>query len=126
MSSTEHGSGPDDQARSGVPDTTGKAIRPPDVAAERAARRREHDKRLRILRGKADLAHSEAAAIAARHIDPDQLEELLTNATPTEAERIHISERRIALRAAEARALAEAAEAAYEEAALEGFDEDLM
>lgn len=108
------------------PDPTERAILAPDPAAERAERLRERETRLRILRGKADLAHSEVEVIAAQHLAPDQLEDMLDNATPTEAERIRIAERRITLRVAEAKAIAEAAEAEYEEAALAEFDEDML
>lgn len=103
-----------------------RSILPRDVDAERAERRKAHETRLRILRGKADLAHSEVEVINALHLDPDQLEEMLANATPTEAERIRIAERRLTLRVAEARAVAEAAEAEYEQAALADFDEDIL
>jgi len=108
------------------PDPTERAILAPDPAAERAEHLRERETRLRILRGKADLTHSEVAIIAVQHLAPDQLEEMLDNATPTEAERIRIAERRITLRVAEARAIAEAAEAEYEQAALAEFDQDML
>ncbi|KFF59641.1 hypothetical protein JF66_09910 [Cryobacterium sp. MLB-32] len=136
MSDTEHISGPqdpqieapqsDDTQSRELPDPTEKAILPPDRDAERAARHRERDTRLRILRGKSDLAHSAVHAIAALHLDGDQLEGLLSEATPTEAERIRISEHRISMRLTEARALAEAAEAAYEQAAMQEFDDDTV
>jgi len=122
MSDTEPVSGPDSSPRPQQADAGEKAILPPDPAV----RQRERETRLRILRGKADLAHSEVEVIAALHLDPDRLEDMLEQATPTEAERIRISERRITLRVAEARAMAEAAEAEYEQAALAGLDDDLM
>jgi len=126
MSDTEHVSGPEDPHNPRdreLPDLTEKVILPPDRAAERAERHRERDTRLRILRGKADLAHSTVNEIAALQLDSDQLEGLLSEATPTEAERIRISERHITQQLAEARAVAEAAQSEYEQAAMAEFDE---
>ncbi|KGJ71662.1 hypothetical protein GY21_20645 [Cryobacterium roopkundense] len=126
MSDAQHVSGPDGTNHPALPDQSERAILPPDPAAEHAEHQRESETRLRVLRGKADLAHSEVEVINALRIDPEQLEDMLTNATPTEAERIRIAERRITLRVAEARAIADAAEAEYEQAALQTFDEDML
>jgi tRNA(Ser,Leu) C12 N-acetylase TAN1 len=102
---------------------TEKEILPVDREAERAARQDAKDARIRVLRSRAAVARSEVSAVVAMHLDPDTLEEMLLNATPSEAERIRKSEREISVRVLEAGAMADQAEAEYEQALLEQFDE---
>ncbi|GEM_PF-5928509 len=97
--------------------------RTPEAAADRLAREFAQESRLRILRSKAAVARSDVDALAAIHLDPDTLEELLDSASPTEAERLRTTEHEISARVARARAMAEAAEAEYEQAVLDDFDE---
>ena len=99
------------------------AERTPEQAADRLSREFAQDSRLRILRSKAAVARSEVDALAAMHLDPDTLEDLLSTASPREAERLRKSEHEISVRVANARAKAEAAEAEYEQAVLDDFDE---
>ena len=97
--------------------------RTPEAAADRLAREFAQESRLRILRSKAAVARSDVDALAAIHLDPDTLEELLDSADPIEAERLRRTEQEISARVARARAKAEAAEAEYEQAVLDDFDE---
>ena len=95
----------------------------PEDAADRLSREFAQESRLRVLRSKAAVARSEVDALAAMHLDPDTLEDLLDTASPQEAARLRKSEHAISVRVAEARARAEAAEAEYEQAVLDDFDE---
>ncbi|HSP75331.1 MAG TPA: hypothetical protein VLO31_03845 [Cryobacterium sp.] len=97
--------------------------RTPEEAADRLSRQFAQESRLRILRSKAAVARSEVDAMAAMHLDPDTLEDLLDAASPREAERLRKSEHDISVRVGHARAKAEAAEAEYEQAVLDDFDE---
>ena len=103
--------------------TTNPAGQTPEEAADRLSREFAQESRLRILRSKAAVARSEVDALAAMHLDPDTLEDLLDTASPREAERLRKSEHEISVRVGHARAKAEAAEAAYEQAVLDDFDE---
>ncbi|MBC7442061.1 MAG: hypothetical protein H7311_06020 [Ramlibacter sp.] len=91
--------------------------------AENLSQEFAHESRLRILRSKAAVARSDVDAMAAMHFDPETMEDLLLNATPSEAARLRKSEHAITVRVAEARAKADAAEAEYEQAVLAEFDE---
>ena len=95
----------------------------PEKAAERVAREVAQESRLRILRSKAAVARSDVDALAAKHLDPDTLEDLLDAASPREAERLRKSEHEISERVARATAKAQAAEAEYEQAVLDDFEE---
>ncbi|HSP52600.1 MAG TPA: hypothetical protein VLO00_06875 [Cryobacterium sp.] len=97
--------------------------RTPEEAADQLSRTFAQESHLRILRSKAAVARSDVDALAAMHLDPDTLEDLLATATPREAERLRKSEHEISVRVAHARAKAEAAEAEYEQAVLDDFDE---
>lgn len=135
MSNTERGDGAEqyntnqngsEQANAGQtnPDqTTNPAGQTPEEAADRLSREFAQESRLRILRSKAAVARSEVDALAAMHLDPDTLEDLLDTASPREAERLRKSEHEISVRVSHARAKAEAAEAEYEQAVLDDFDE---
>lgn len=100
-----------------------KVILPTDHASERTAKQLAKERRIRVLQSRAAVAHSEVDAIAASHLDPDTLETMLSNANPSDAQRIRKAEHTISIRVADARAIAEAAEAEYEQAALDKFDE---
>ncbi|TFC44669.1 hypothetical protein E3T26_08415 [Cryobacterium sp. TMT1-21] len=141
MSNAEHGTDNDAGGSSTSPGTneagstgtggtqTGgtEAIVPVPHAAgqssEQRARKAEQESRLQLLRSKAAVARSEVDAMAAMRLDPETLEDLLINATPSEAARLRKSEHAISERVAEARARADAAEAEYEQAVLDEFDE---
>ncbi|WP_167726565.1 hypothetical protein [Cryobacterium sp. TMT3-29-2] len=97
--------------------------RTPEQSADRLSRQFAQESRLRILRSKAAVARSEVDALAAVHLDADTLEDLLDTATPREAERLRKSEHEISVRVAKAQERADAAEAAYEQAVLDDFDE---
>jgi hypothetical protein len=97
--------------------------RTPEEAADRLSREFSQESRLRVLRSKAAVARSEVDALAAMHLDPDTLEDLLDSASPRGAELLRKSESAISVRVAAARAKAEAAEAEYEQAVLDDFDE---
>jgi hypothetical protein len=112
--STDAGHTPDDRPHTGLT---------PEAAADRLSKEFAQESRLRILRSKAAVARSEVDALAAMHLDPDTLEDLLDTASPQEAARLRKSEHSISVRVAEARAKAEAAEAEYEQAVLDDFDE---
>ncbi|WP_166789694.1 hypothetical protein [Cryobacterium fucosi] len=100
-----------------------KAIEATDRATGLTPRQLARDARVRLLRSKAAVLRSEVDAIAAAHLDPDTLEELLSNAGPDEVLRIEKDEHSISARVAEARAAADAAEAEYEQAVLDRYDE---
>jgi len=100
-----------------------KAIEATDKATGLTPRQLGRDARVRILRSKAAVLRSEVGAIAATHRDPDILEDLLSKASPAEVTRIEKVEHLISARVAEARAVADAAEAEYEQAVLERYDE---
>ena len=131
MSNTERGDGaeqhntnPDRPEQTDTnPTNTEPRTDPAEGAPEQAAGRLAQESRLRILRSKAAVARSEVDALAATHLDPDTLEDLLDAASPREAERLRKSEHEISERVARATAKAEAAEAEYEQAVLDDFDE---
>ncbi len=100
-----------------------KAIEATDKTTGLTPRQLARDARVRILRSKAAVLRSEVDAIAATHRDPDILEDLLSKASPAEVTRIEKGEHLISARVAEARAVADAAEAEYEQAVLERYDE---
>ncbi|WP_166788621.1 hypothetical protein [Cryobacterium sp. HLT2-28] len=111
-----------DKTGTGTP-ATEKAIEGTDKSTGLTPRQLARDARVRLLRSKAAVLRSEVDAIAANHLDPDTLEELLANAGPEEVLRIEKAEHTISARVAEARAEADAAEAEYEQALLERYDE---
>ena len=125
MSNTERGDGAEQyETNQSHPDPTGVPVaRTPEEVADRLAREFAQESRLRILRSKAAVARSDVDALAALHLDPETLEDLLDAATPQEAERLRKAEHEISVRVDHARAKAEAAEAAYEQAVLDDFDE---
>lgn len=102
---------------------TEKAIEGTDKATGLTPRQLARDAHVRLLRSKAAVLRSEVDAIAATHLDPDTLEEMLANAGPEEVLRIEKAEHTISARVAEARAEADAAEAEYEQAVLDRYDE---
>ena len=125
MSNTVRGDGAEQsETNRSHPDPTGVPVaRTPEDVADRLAREFAQESRLRIPRSKAAVARSDVDALAALHLDPETLEDLLDAATPQEAERLRTSEHEISVRVDHARAKAEAAEAAYEQAVLDDFDE---
>ena len=100
-----------------------KAIEATDKASGLTPRQLARDARVRILRSKAAVLRSEVNAITATLLDPDTLEEMLSNASPEEVLRIEKAEHAISARVAESRTVAEAAEAEYEQAVLDRYDE---
>ena len=116
MTNAEHDNG---TAKTG----SEKAIEGTDKATGLTPRQLARDARVRLLRSKAAVLRSEVDAIAATHLDPDTLEEMLANAGPEEVLRIEKAEHTISARVAEARAVADAAEAEYEQAVLDRYDE---
>ncbi|TFD31318.1 hypothetical protein [Cryobacterium cryoconiti] len=118
MSNTEHGDGAEQHNTN-----QNRPALTPEEAADRLSRQFAQESRLRILRSKAAVARSEVDALAAMHLDTDTLEDLLETASAQEAARLRKSEHAISVRVSEARARAEAAEAEYEQAVLDDFDE---
>ena len=100
-----------------------KAIEARDRATGLTPKQLARDARVRLLRSKAAVLRSEVDAIAATHVDPDTLEEMLSNASPDEVLRIEKAEHAISARVSEARTAAEAAEADYEQAVLDQNDD---
>ena len=125
MSYTESGDGAEryNTKQNGSEQSMVPVERTPAEATDRLSRKFAQESRLRILRSKAAVARSEVDALAAVHLDPDTLEDLLDTASPRAAERLRTSEHEISVRVADAREKAEAAEAAYEQAVLDDFDE---
>ncbi|ASD21854.1 MULTISPECIES: hypothetical protein [Cryobacterium] len=78
--------------------------------------------RITFLRSRAAVARAEVSAIEAMHRDPDVLEDLLANASPDEVAMAEAVEHRISERVIAARQVADAAEADYERAVLDGAD----
>ena len=76
--------------------------------------------RITFLRSRAAVARAEVSAIEAMHRDPDALEDLLANASPDEVAMAEAVEHRISERVIAARQVADAAEADYERAVLDG------
>ncbi|TDW30936.1 hypothetical protein [Cryobacterium psychrophilum] len=97
----------------------GKAILPTNDTAHA---HEAGEARIRFLRSRAEIAQADMDALNAQHLDPDTLEDLILEASPTKADLIRKAEHALSLRVAEARATAEAAEAAYEEAMFSDFD----
>jgi len=80
--------------------------------------------RITFLRSRAAVARAEVSAIEALHRDPDDLEELLASASPDEVAMAEAVEHRISERVIAARQVADAAEADYERAVLDGAETD--
>lgn len=78
--------------------------------------------RITFLRSRAAVARAEVSAIEAMHRDPEVLEDLLANASPDEVAMAEAVEHRISERVVAARQVADAAEADYERAVLDGAD----
>lgn len=78
--------------------------------------------RITFLRSRAAVARAEVSAIEAMHRDPDVLEDLLANASPDEVAMAEAVEHRISERVIAARQVADAAEADYERAVLDGAE----
>ena len=78
--------------------------------------------RITFLRSRAAVARAEVSAIEAMHRDPDALEDLLANASPDEVAMAEAVEHRISERVIAARQVADAAEADYERAVLDGAE----
>ena len=87
-----------------------------DLTAER------WEARITFLRSRAAVARAEVAAIEGLHRDPEMLEDLLVNASPDEVAMAEAVEHRISERVIAARQVADAAEADYERAVLDGPD----
>ncbi|WP_120337229.1 hypothetical protein [Cryobacterium soli] len=85
--------------------------------------RQQWEARITFLRSRAAVARAEVAAIEAMHRDPDTLEDLLSNASPEEVAMAEAVEHRISERVIAARQVADAAEADYERALLDGADQ---
>lgn len=95
-----------------------------DASADAQSKRQDaKDARVRLLRNKSAMAWSEAEAIAAMHLDPETLQDLLENSGPIEARRLEKSEHAISQRVEKARAAAETIEYEYEQAVLEQYDD---
>lgn len=86
---------------------------------DRTPEQEQKDARIAFLRSRAAVARAEVDAVAALHADPDTLEEMLLGASPSRALEIEEAERAISARVVEAREIAEAAEADYEQAMFE-------
>jgi len=83
----------------------------------------EHwEARITFLRSRAAVARAEVSAIEAMHRDPEVLEDMLINASPDEVAMAEAVEHRISERVIAARQVADAAEADYERAVLDGPD----
>ncbi|MBX0301544.1 hypothetical protein K2F54_16340 [Cryobacterium sp. 1639] len=78
--------------------------------------------RITFLRSRAAVARAEVSAIEAMHRDPEVLEDMLVNASPDEVAMAEAVEHRISERVIAARQVADAAEADYERAVLDGPD----
>jgi len=78
--------------------------------------------RITFLRSRAAVARAEVSVIEAMHRDPEVLEDLLVNASPEEVAMAEAVEHRISERVIAARQVADAAEADYERAVLDGPD----
>jgi len=78
--------------------------------------------RITFLRSRAAVARAEVSALEAMHRDPEILEDLLANAAPEEVALAEAVEHRISERVAAASQIADAAEADYERAVLDGAD----
>jgi len=83
---------------------------------------RRWEARITFLRSRAAVARAEVSAIEAMHRDPDALEDLLANASPDEVAMAEAVEHRISERVIAARQVADAAEADYERAVLDGAE----
>lgn len=77
-----------------------------------------------FLRSRAAVARAEVSAIEAMHRDPDDLEDLLANASPDEVAMAEAVEHRISERVIATRQVADAAETDYERAVLDGPEAD--
>ena len=80
--------------------------------------------RITFLRSRAAVARAEVGAIEALHRDPEELEDLLMNASPEEVAMAEAVEHRISERVIAARQVADETEADYERAVLDGPDLD--
>jgi hypothetical protein len=78
--------------------------------------------RITFLRSRAAVARAEVGAIEALHRDPEELEGLLMNASAEDVAMAEAVEHRISERVIAARQVADAAEAEYEQAVLDGPD----
>ncbi|MGY4856512.1 hypothetical protein [Cryobacterium sp. AP23] len=78
--------------------------------------------RITFLRSRAAVARAEVGAIEALHRDPEEMEDLLMNASPEDVAMAEAVEHRISERVIAARQVADAAEADYEQAVLDGPD----
>jgi hypothetical protein len=78
--------------------------------------------RITFLRSRAAVARAEVTAIEALHRNPEDLEDQLMNASPDEVAMAEAVEHRISERVIAARQVADAAEADYERAVLDGPD----
>ena len=99
----------------------GHSVQP--VPPPQQDRRQQWEARITFLRSRAAVARAEVAAIEAMHRDPDTLEDLLSNASPEEVAMAEAVEHRISERVIAARQVADAAEADYERALLDGADQ---
>ena len=97
---------------------TGRSVQP--VPPPPQDRRQQWEARITFLRSRAAVARAEVAAIEALHRDPDTLEDLLSDASPEDVALAEAVEHRISERVIAARQMADAAEADYERALLDG------
>ena len=99
----------------------GHSVQP--VPPPQQDRRQQWEARITFLRSRAAVARAEVAAIEALHRDPDTLEDLLFNASPEDVAMAEAVEHRISERVIAARQVADAAEADYERALLDGAEQ---
>ncbi|WEO78880.1 hypothetical protein BJQ94_07555 [Cryobacterium sp. SO2] len=78
--------------------------------------------RITFLRSRAAVARAEVTAIESLHRDPEVLEDMLITASPDDVAMAEAVEHRISERVIAARQVADAAEADYERAVLDGPD----
>ena len=118
-SDTSPGRSDSGQGGTGPGATGHDIIRPPGTAQPG-----RWEARITFLRSRAAVARAEVSAIEAMHINPDDLEELLANASPDDVAMAEAVEHRISERVTAARQVADAAEADYERAVLDGAELD--
>jgi len=128
-SDTSPGRSDSGQGGTGPGATGHDIIRPPGTAQPTTAQPGtaqpgRWEARITFLRSRAAVARAEVSAIEAMHINPDDLEELLANASPDDVAMAEAVEHRISERVTAARQVADAAEADYERAVLDGAELD--
>lgn len=102
-----------------VPTTPPNPANGPDLTDSR------WEARITFLRSRAAVARAEVAAIESLHRDPEVLEDMLVNASADEVAMAEAVEHRISERVLAAKQVADAAEADYERAVLDGPEPEL-